>query len=71
MVMKNQEKAEKELILATKADPENEGLLHLLGNFYFRTRQIDNYEKLYRDLLEKKPDSLQSAERQSVLSVED
>ncbi len=54
----HQEKAEEELILATKADPENQGLLHLLGNFYSHTRRFDDYERLYRDLLQKKPDSL-------------
>ena len=29
-----QDKAEQELLLATKADPENEELLHVLGSFY-------------------------------------
>jgi Tfp pilus assembly protein PilF len=51
-------KAEEELIIATKADPENEGLLHVLGSFYSVTKQIDDFEKLYLELLKKKPDSL-------------
>ena len=57
-VMRDQEKAEEELILAIKADQENESLLHLLGTYYSNTRRLDEYEKLYRDLLQKKPDSL-------------
>ena len=52
------DKAEEELHAATEADPENEELLHVLGSFYSRTRQSDVFEKLYRDLLRKKPESL-------------
>lgn len=56
--MGDQAKAEQELILATKADPENENLLHILGSYYAGTRKFDEFEKLYLDLLKKKPDSL-------------
>ena len=58
-----QEQAEQELLLATKADPENEELLHVLGNFYSSTRRYDDLEKLYQDLLKKKPDSLIAKKR--------
>jgi tetratricopeptide (TPR) repeat protein len=47
------EKAESELLQATEAEPESEGLLHLLGRFYSFTRKVDDYEKLYRDFLKK------------------
>ena len=50
-------------MLATKADPENEELLHVLGNFYSSTRRYDDLEKLYQDLLKKKPDSLIAKKR--------
>ena len=53
----NEAKAEEELAIATKADPENEALLHVLGDLYSRTRRFDEYEKLYRELLQKKPTS--------------
>ena len=46
-----QGRAEEELIIATKEDPENEELLHVLGNFYSSTRRSDDLEILYRDLL--------------------
>ena len=49
-------------MLATKADPENEELLHVLGNFYSSTRRYDDLEKLYQDLLKKKPDSVDRQE---------
>ena len=42
-----QDQAEQELLLATKADPENEELLHVLGSFYTSTRRFDDLEKLY------------------------
>ena len=58
-----QDQAEQELLLATKADPENEELLHILGNFYSSTRRYDDLEKLYQDLLKKKPDSLIAKKR--------
>ena len=58
-----QEQAEQELLLATKADPENEELLHILGNFYSSTRRYDDLEKLYQELLKKKPDSLIAKKR--------
>ncbi len=56
--MGNQDKTEENLILARKADPKNEGLIHVLGNFYYGTRQFDRYEKLYGDLLRENPDSI-------------
>ena len=58
-----QDQAEQELLLATKADPENEELLHILGNFYSSTRRYDDLEKLYQDLLKKKPDSVIAKKR--------
>ena len=58
-----QDQAEQELLIATKADPENEELLHVLGNFYSSTRRYDDLEKLYQDLLKKKPDSLIAKKR--------
>jgi tetratricopeptide (TPR) repeat protein len=58
-----QEQAEQELLIATKADPENENLLHVLGIFYSRSRRFDDLEKLYEDLLKKKPDSSISKKR--------
>ena len=58
LALSNQEKAEQELIRATEADPENEALLHVLGNFYTSTRKLDEFEKVYRNLLKKKPDSI-------------
>ena len=64
-----QEKAEEELLSATKADPENEELLHVLGSFYSRTRQHDEFEKLYRDLLRKKPNSLIAKKRLAELAL--
>ena len=54
----DQERGEDELILATKAEPENEGLLHVLGLFYRATCRFAEFEKLYLDLLKKKPDSI-------------
>ena len=57
--MGNQERGEQELILATKSDPENEELLHILGTYGSGTRRLDDYENLYRDLLKRKPDSSQ------------
>ena len=60
----DEEKAEQEVIFATEADPENEELLHVvLGNFSSNTHRIDNLEKLYQDLLKKKPDSLIAKKR--------
>ncbi len=35
--LEKQDQAEQELLLATKADPENEELLHVLGSFYTST----------------------------------
>jgi tetratricopeptide (TPR) repeat protein len=58
VVAGNEAKAEEELTVATKADPENEALLHILGDLYSRTRRYDDYEKLYRELLQKKPSSI-------------
>src|SRR6185436_19591758 len=63
IVTGEQDKAEQELLAATKADPENENLLHLLGIFYSRTRQLDDFESLYQDLLKRKPDSLVAKKR--------
>ncbi len=51
------DKAERELIDAIKLDPENDQLLQVLGNFYTRTLEFDQLEKLYQGLLEKKPES--------------
>ena len=59
----NEAKAEEELTIATKADPENEALLHILGDLYSRTRRYDDYEKLYRELLQKKPSSIIAKKR--------
>jgi tetratricopeptide (TPR) repeat protein len=58
LAMGDQARAEEELILATREDPENETLLHILGTYYARTRKLDEFEKVYLDLLKKKPDSL-------------
>lgn len=54
----NPEKGEAELIAATQADPENEVLLHILGIYYAVTRKSSEIEKLYLDLLQKKPQSI-------------
>jgi predicted Zn-dependent protease len=51
------------LLLATKADPENEELLHVLGSFYTSTRRFDEVEKLYQDLLKKNPHSIVAKKR--------
>ena len=51
------------MLLATKADPENEELLHVLGSFYTSTRRFDEVEKLYQDLLKKNPDSIVAKKR--------
>src|SRR4030095_716686 len=51
-------KAEEELLLATKEDPENENLLHILGSFYRLSNKLDELEKIYLELLKKKPDLL-------------
>jgi len=59
----NEAKAEEELTIATSADPENEALLHILGDLYSRTRRYDDYEKLYRELLQKKPSSIVAKKR--------
>ena len=61
--LEKQDQAEQELLLATKADPENEELLHVLGSFYTSTRRFDEVEKLYQDLLKKKPDSIVAKKR--------
>jgi tetratricopeptide (TPR) repeat protein len=58
-----EEKAEEELVIATRAEPENEQLLHVLGNFYSQSRRFDEYESLYRDLLQKKPKSMVAKKR--------
>jgi tetratricopeptide (TPR) repeat protein len=63
VTMGNQERAEQELLLATEADPENEALLHMLGSFYSKTRRFNDNERLYQDLLKKKPDSLVAKKR--------
>ena len=63
LAMGDQAKAEQELILATEADPENENLLHIRGNEYAGTHKFDEFEKLYLDLLKKKPDSLMAKKR--------
>jgi tetratricopeptide (TPR) repeat protein len=57
LAMGNREAGEQELLLATKSDPENRELLHILGTYYSATRGLDDYENLYMDLLRKKPDS--------------
>src|SRR4029453_12424319 len=59
----NEERTEEELTIATSADPENEALLHILGDLYSRTRRYDDYEKLYRELLQKKPSSIVAKKR--------
>jgi tetratricopeptide (TPR) repeat protein len=65
----NQEKAEAELIRATQEDPENENLLHLLGLFYSRLRKLDEFEKIYLDLVKKKPNSLIARKRLAELYI--
>jgi tetratricopeptide (TPR) repeat protein len=57
LAMGNQEKGEQELILATKFDPENEELLHIVGTYGSVTRRLDDYENFYRDFLKRKLDS--------------
>jgi tetratricopeptide (TPR) repeat protein len=52
------ERARQELITATKIDPENEEALHRLGDFYFQTKRLDEYEKFYREFLQQKPKSM-------------
>jgi tetratricopeptide (TPR) repeat protein len=59
----DQDKAEEQLIRATQDDPENDNLLHVLGLFYTGARKIDQFEKLYLDLLKKKPSSLVARKR--------
>ena len=54
---------------ATKADPENEDLLHVLGSFSSRTRKTDEFAKLYQDLLKRKPDSLVAKKGLAELSL--
>ena len=54
---------------ATKADPENEDLLHVLGSFCSRTRRTDEFAKLYQDLLKRKPDSLVAKKGLAELSL--
>src|SRR5581483_6346573 len=58
-----QDRAEEELLTATRGDPENEQLLHVLGNFYATSRKLNEYEKIYVDLLKRKPDSLVGRKR--------
>ena len=58
MAKGDQEKARQELIIATKTDPENEDALHRLGDFYLQTKRFDEYEKFYREFLQKKPKSI-------------
>jgi tetratricopeptide (TPR) repeat protein len=65
----NQEKAEAELIRATQEDPENESLLHLLGLFYARVQKINEFEKIYLELLKKKPNSLVAKKRLAELYI--
>jgi tetratricopeptide (TPR) repeat protein len=57
------EQAEQELLLVTKAEPENEDLLHVLGGFYSNTRRFADFEKVYQDLIRKKPDSIIAKKR--------
>src|SRR4030095_6621987 len=52
-----QEQAEQELLTMTKDEPDNDELLRVLGNFYIRTWRLDRVEKVYRDLLVRKPGS--------------
>jgi putative PEP-CTERM system TPR-repeat lipoprotein len=63
LAMGGQAKAEQELILATEGDPENENLLHIRASEYAETQKFDEFEKLYLDLLKKKPDSLMAKKR--------
>ena len=55
---RDEAKARQELITARHADPENENAWHSLGNFYLKTKQLDEFENLYRELLTKKPQSM-------------
>ena len=59
----DRKRAEQELLAATKEDPENESLLHVLGGFYQRTKHFDDVEKVYLEFLKKKPDSLAAKKR--------
>lgn len=54
----NEDKAREELIIATKTDPENEYIWHRLGDFYLKTKRLEEYEKVYRELVQKKPKSM-------------
>ena len=51
-------KARQELVTARHADPENENAWHSLGKFYLKTKRLDEFESLYRELLTKKPQSM-------------
>jgi putative PEP-CTERM system TPR-repeat lipoprotein len=55
--------AEGELLSATRDDPENESLLHVLGSFYQRSRHFDDVEKIYLEFLKKKPESIAAKKR--------
>jgi len=61
--MGEQASAEQQLILATRADPENESLLHFRADEYAGTHKFDEFETLYLDLLKNKPDSLIAKKR--------
>ena len=69
MGTQQESEAEKELLEATKADPENEALLHILGDFYTATERADDYEKLYREFLKKKPGSLGAKKRMAEIAL--
>ncbi len=59
----DRKKAEDELLAATRDDPENESLLHVLGGYYQRTRHFDEVEKIYLEFLKKKPQSIGAEKR--------
>jgi len=63
LALGNSQKGETELIAATQADPENETLLHILGLYYSWTRKSEQVEKVYLDLLRKKPQSIIAKKR--------
>ena len=65
----NPEMAEHELLLATKSDPENEDLLHILGTYDSGTGSLDDHENLYQDLLKEKPDSLAAKKKLTELFI--
>jgi putative PEP-CTERM system TPR-repeat lipoprotein len=59
----DRKRAEDELLAATREEPENESLLHVLGGFYQRSRHFDDVEKIYLEFLKRKPESIIAKKR--------